>query len=165
MLEKSSNDPAAEVEASERAEGSSRRTFVRTGVSLVGALYASAVGYPIYRYVATPSQRAAALGSVTEVTLPGADELEAGSAMMFKFGYKPTMLIHHTDDTWVCFDAVCTHLGCTVRFEPEQQRIYCACHGGVYDMRTGSNVAGPPPKPLRTYTVEFGDGQVIVSRA
>ena len=56
------------------------------------------------------------------------------------------MLIHHEDGTWSAFSAVCTHLGCTVKYEPEQNRIYCECHGGTYDPYTGAAVAGPPPE-------------------
>lgn len=159
-----SSDSPELVQASEGESRPSRRTFVKAGVGLAGAFYTAAIGYPIYRYLATPAQRAAAMAAVTEVALPGGDELPAGSAMMFKFGFRPTMLIHHADDTWVCFDAVCTHLGCTVRFDVENGRIHCACHGGVYDMKTGANVAGPPPKPLRVYNVEVGDGEVVISR-
>ena len=51
------------------------------------------------------------------------------------------MLIHHQDGSWVALSAVCTHLGCTVQYEPQANRIHCACHGGVYDPRTGANVS------------------------
>lgn len=83
---------------------------------------------------------------------------------MFKFGTTPAMLIHHTDGSWVALGAVCTHLACTVSYEPEQSRIYCACHGGVYDPKTGQNVAGPPPKPLTRYSVEVQDGRIVVTK-
>ena len=89
----------------------------------------------------------------------------AGTALRFAFGTRPALLIHLDDDSFVCFDAVCTHLGCTVEFQPEQKRIHCACHGGTYDIATGKNVAGPPPKPLNKYQVEVADGQVVITRA
>lgn len=143
----------------------SRRAFVKVGLGCMGAVYAAAIGYPVYRYLATPALRAGAAAAVTEVVLDKADQLPAGTALMFKFGSRPAMLIHHEDGSWVAFSAKCTHLGCTVQFEPKQQRIFCACHNGVYDMKTGANVSGPPPKPLERYQVEVADGQVIVSRA
>jgi cytochrome b6-f complex iron-sulfur subunit len=83
---------------------------------------------------------------------------------MFKFGSSPAMLIHGADDSWVAFSAVCTHLGCTVQFEPQMNRIHCACHGGVYDTHTGKNVSGPPPKPLTAYKVNVGVDGIVVSR-
>jgi cytochrome b6-f complex iron-sulfur subunit len=84
---------------------------------------------------------------------------------MFKFGTSPAMLIHHTDGRWIALTAVCTHLGCTVQYEPGADRIHCACHGGVYDPYTGANVSGPPPKPLKLFKVAVNETGVEVSRA
>ncbi|MCC6695931.1 MAG: Rieske (2Fe-2S) protein [Candidatus Hydrogenedentes bacterium] len=99
------------------------------------------------------------------MSLPEHDMPPAGSALRFMFGSRPALLIHHADGTKVCFDAVCTHLGCTVEFQPSEARIHCACHGGTYDMKTGKNIAGPPPKPLAQYNVEIANGQINISRA
>jgi cytochrome b6-f complex iron-sulfur subunit len=84
---------------------------------------------------------------------------------MFKFGPAPAMLIHHQDGRWISMTAVCTHLGCTVQYEPQADRIHCACHGGVYNPYTGANVSGPPPKPLKLFKVAVNDTGVEVSRA
>ena len=152
-------------EASGESNGATRRAFVKTGLSIVSACYAGAIGYPIYRYLATPASRAAALGAIKEMSLPDHDMPPPGSALRFMFGSRPALLIHHTDGTKVCFDAVCTHLGCTVEFQPDEGRIHCACHGGNYDMVTGKNVSGPPPKPLTRFNVEIANGQINISRA
>jgi cytochrome b6-f complex iron-sulfur subunit len=103
--------------------------------------------------------------AVTEVTLKDAQKLPAGSVLMFKFGTAPAMLIHHEDGRWVSMTAVCTHLGCTVQYEPQADRVHCACHGGVYNPYTGANVSGPPPKPLKLFKVAVNDTGVEVSRA
>lgn len=144
--------------------GVSRQTFLRVAMGGVGAVYAAGVAYPLYRYVASPVEKAAKEAAVTEVMLKDAQKLAPGSALMFKFGSKPSMLIHHDDGTWTALTAVCTHLGCTVHYEEDKKRIHCACHGGVYDPKTGGNVSGPPPKPLRRYEVRVTDTAVIVSR-
>jgi len=143
--------------------GSRRGFLVAAGAA--GLCYVAALGYPVYRYLASPAEMAASAAAVTEVTLKDAQKLPAGSALMFKFGPSPAMLIHHTDNIWVALTAVCTHLGCTVQYEPDQNRIHCACHGGVYDPRTGANVSGPPPRPLKLFKVTVGVADVQVSRA
>jgi len=140
-----------------------RRAFVAAAAA-AGLCYAGAMGYPIYRYLASPAEMAANESAVVEVTLKGAQTLAPASALMFKFGSSPAMLIHGADDSWVAFSAVCTHLGCTVQFEPQMNRIHCACHGGVYDTHTGKNVSGPPPKPLTAYKVSVGVDGIVVSR-
>ena len=143
----------------------SRLNFIKVAVGGMCLAYAAAVGYPIYRYLNSPVQREAALSAVKDVTLAGADKLEKGAVLLFKFGPYPSMLIHHKDDSWVAFDAVCTHLGCTVQYHPEQDKIVCACHGGVYDSHTGANVSGPPPKPLTRFQIKVANGAVTVTRA
>ena len=144
--------------------GVSRQTFLRVALGGVGAVYAAGLAYPVYRYVASPVEKAAKESAVTEVTLKDAQKLAPGSALMFRFGSKPSLLIHHDDGTWTALTAVCTHLGCTVHYEEDKKRIHCACHGGVYDPKTGGNVSGPPPKPLKRYEVKVTDVAVIVSR-
>jgi cytochrome b6-f complex iron-sulfur subunit len=56
-------------------------------------------------------------------------------------------------------------LGCTAGYEAETKRIFCPCHAGVYDPKTGANIAGPPPKPLTKFNVAMKDGKVVVTRA
>jgi cytochrome b6-f complex iron-sulfur subunit len=146
-------------------EGVATRRGFLVAAGAAGLCYVAALGYPVYRYLASPAEMAAGAAAVTEVTLKDAQKLPAGSVLMFKFGPSPAMLIHHLNNTWVALTAVCTHLGCTVQYEPEANRIHCACHGGVYDPRTGANISGPPPRPLRLFKVAVGDAGVEVSRA
>ena len=142
-----------------------RRAFVAAGAGAAGLAYAAALGFPVYKYLAAPAEKAAAEAAVTEVALDGADKLPAGAALTFKFGGRPALLIHHADGAWTALSAVCTHLGCTVAYEADNKRIHCACHNGVYDPKTGANVSGPPPKPLPAFAVNVTDGKVVVSRA
>ncbi len=66
------------------------------------------------------------------------------------------------------FNAICTHTDCTVEFLPEKGVIFCACHGGTYDLN-GRNISGPPPRPLEEYNVTLrgetpGQEDIVVSR-
>jgi cytochrome b6-f complex iron-sulfur subunit len=147
----------------EAGEKNTRRAFL-AAAGAAGLAYTAALGYPIYRYLASPAEIAMNATAVTEVTLKDAHKLPVGSVLMFKFGTSPAMLIHHLDGRWVALTAVCTHLGCTVQYEPQTDRIHCACHGGVYDPYSGANVSGPPPKPLKLFKVAVNDTGVEVSR-
>jgi cytochrome b6-f complex iron-sulfur subunit len=147
----------------EPGESTTRRAFL-AAAGLAGLAYTAALAYPIYRYLASPEEMAMNATAVTEVTLKDAQKLPAGSVLMFKFGVSPALLIHHLDGRWISMTAVCTHLGCTVQYEPQADRIHCACHGGVYDPYTGANVSGPPPHPLKLFKVAVNDTGVEVSR-
>lgn len=71
----------------------------------------------------------------------------------------------------VAYSAICTHLGCTVRFseEPMEQaplpHIHCPCHGAMFDPQRGCAVlGGPAPRPLPQLPVRLNDkGEVIVA--
>lgn len=57
---------------------------------------------------------------------------------------------------------VCTHQQCTVAYQPEHYRFFCACHYNKFT-RKGEHIGhirGTPP--LHAYAVEVVDGQVVV---
>jgi cytochrome b6-f complex iron-sulfur subunit len=141
-----------------------RQTFIRVAAGAVGLCYAAAMGYPVYRYLESPIEKEQEAKPVNEVSPPDAKKLPEGSALIFKFGSRPAILIHHKDGSWVALSAVCKHLGCTVQYEADKDRIFCACHGGVYNAYTGANVSGPPPSPLDRFGVKVTENSVIVTR-
>ena len=60
---------------------------------------------------------------------------------------------------------VCTHLGCIVIWQENEQKFKCPCHGsGFY--RDGVNFEGPAPRPLERYAIRIADdGQLEVDRS
>lgn len=146
-------------------EDVSRRTFIKAIALCVAGCYATAIGYPVYRYLTSPAEQAAMMGDVKEVFLKEANKIPVGSILMFLFGHRPGILIHHKDGTWNAFDAVCAHLGCTVGYLPDRDVIHCNCHGGEYDSRTGKNISGPPPHPLAKYVAKIQEDGISISRA
>lgn len=62
----------------------------------------------------------------------------------------PAVVVHLSGTSFVAYDAVCTHAGCTVEYDPQYKLLVCPCHGGAYDPAHGAQVvAGPPPTPLQ----------------
>jgi Rieske Fe-S protein len=61
----------------------------------------------------------------------------------------------------VVLSATCTHLGCTVQWEPGKNEFRCPCHGGRYSA-DGAVLAGPPPRPLERLNAQVRDGNVVV---
>jgi cytochrome b6-f complex iron-sulfur subunit len=151
--------------ADDGGEALTRLGFMRVALGGAALFYGAALGYPVYRYLASPVEKAAQESAVSQVTLKAAKKLPAGSALMFKFGTKPSLLIHHADGSWSALSAICTHLGCTVQYQDAEKRIFCACHGGIYDPKSGANTSGPPPKGLERYEVKFAADDATVSRA
>jgi len=82
---------------------------------------------------------------------------------VFKFGRKPALLVRRPDGNFVAYLAECTHLDCTVQYRSEKEDIWCACHNGVYDLN-GTNVSGPPPRPLDALEVHTQGDDVYVTQ-
>jgi cytochrome b6-f complex iron-sulfur subunit len=145
------SNPSSKAPVNE--DSMNRQTFLRVAAGGVGLCYAVALGYPVYRYLSSPIEKASALAVVTELTLQDAAKLRPGTALMFRFGPRPSMLIHHADGAWTALEAV-----------PGKDRIFCACHGGTYDSHTGANIAGPPPKPLKALVATINGNDVVITR-
>ena len=58
--------------------------------------------------------------------------------------------------------AKCTHLGCTPRWLPVEEKFKCPCHGSGF-RRSGINFEGPAPRPLERFRIALAeDGQLLV---
>ncbi len=62
---------------------------------------------------------------------------------------EPTIVVNQNGEIRA-FSAVCTHLGCLVKWLPNKNEFLGPCHGGRFDAN-GVNIAGPPPSPLTKY--------------
>jgi len=135
----------------------SRRVFLNGLLGGGLAAFAATFIGPFVRYVFPPYKEP------DEVKLPAADYagLPPDEAKTFAWGNKPGLIKRAADGTLVAFVAVCTHLDCNVTWRPGERKFYCACHQGWYD-ENGTNIAGPPPSPLRRLALtQEGDALVV----
>jgi len=138
-----------------------RRAFVRT--LLGGGFLASLLSffYPVARYLLPPPTSES---SSDEVVAGQVGELKNNTGKIFRFGSKPGLLIRGTDGSYHALSATCTHLDCTVQYRGDLQRVWCACHNGMYDLN-GRNISGPPPRPLQKYEVHVRGDEIVVTRS
>ena len=74
---------------------------------------------------------------------------------------RTVFLVRTGDAEVIALDSTCTHLGCRVSWDAENQELKCPCHGGVYDT-LGQVKAGPPPTPLLRLETRVEGTQVQV---
>ncbi len=145
------------------------RTLQASVVATLGALF-----YPVVRFLLP---RQATTSGAQEVVAPyRVNELrpdaEGRWPSPFDFGGKPCLVIRTPTGEIKAFNAVCTHVDCTVEYRDDKGDIFCNCHNGVYDLN-GTNISGPPPRPLEVYKVTLrstpgkppGQEEIIVSRS
>lgn len=121
------------------------------GTSLAGL--GGSILYPVFRFMSPPDIPEAATAEV-EAGFTNDPELLDKGFKIVRFGAEPVILIRVGEAEFRAFSATCTHLDCIVEFQKEEQRLWCNCHNGEYSL-AGTNVSGPPPRPLRAYAVNL----------
>ena len=91
-------------------------------------------------------------------------DLAPGKSKLIMYGRIPALLIRTPEpqSELKIFVAICTHFSCTVGYQEDQNRIYCACHEGYYDL-DGQVISGPPPEPLRPFYYKLDQGRLIIA--
>ena len=71
------------------------------------------------------------------------------------------ILFRSSENKVYALSRICTHEGCSVDFDMNQNRLICPCHGANYEASDGSVISGPTTKSLAKIKVEI-QGQDIV---
>jgi len=147
-----------------------RRRFLARIITTIHAAIATSLGVVLGGTVLSPlfgKQEDNWLPAGTLSNLPEHDPLPVTLRVAREDGYnqiiarKNIFLVRTGDSGVMAIDSTCTHLGCGVRWDADEQLIKCPCHGGVYD-RVGTVKSGPPPAPLARLTTKVEGDQILV---
>jgi Rieske Fe-S protein len=132
-----------------------RREFARFLVAGAGVMAAGNVGIAAWtqlRRVNTGEPR----------RIIALDEVAVGDTYLFRYPAEadPAILVRLADRDVVAFSQKCTHLGCVVYYQADEDRWHCPCHEGNFEVRTGAVISGPPPRPLGRIDVEIRDDAI-----
>jgi len=90
------------------------------------------------------------------------DAIEVGSVVT---NVEQRVYVIRLAEGFRALSAVCTHLGCITRYQPDRNIIACPCHGSQFTL-AGEVVAGPAPRPLRWLQMSLSEkGELIVDTA
>lgn len=93
------------------------------------------------------------------------EQLPVGEAMLFTYPgeHDKCLLLRPEQDFIVAFSQACTHLSCAVVPDLARGVLHCPCHEGYFDLRTGRNIAGPPPRPLPQIELEIAQDVIYAT--
>lgn len=93
------------------------------------------------------------------------DSVPVGGSLVFDYPaeHDSCVLVRLSNDEFVAFSQKCTHLSCAVIPRPDQGVFHCPCHEGIFDLRTGRALAGPPPRPLPRILLEVRGGEIYAT--
>ena len=136
-----------------------RRSFLNycLGVSMV--TFGGFSAYTFVKYLFPPG----ALGNEPggeAVRIPLA-ELPVGDAKIFRFKGVPSIVVRVSEKSVRALSAVCTHLGCIVKWDGAKEALLCPCHAAIFDVN-GNVVSGPAPRPLPSYPTKIAQDEVII---
>ena len=95
-----------------------------------------------------PAKALAAVADLSKVPTETVDPATGEPAFLVKDTGRVAML-----------SAICTHMGCTVAWDPGTDQFACPCHGAVYDS-SGDVVSGPAPQRLARLKIRVRQGEV-----
>jgi cytochrome b6-f complex iron-sulfur subunit len=71
------------------------------------------------------------------------------------------IIIRSGENAYLAFSKICTHQGCTVTYNADDNQLPCPCHGSVFST-SGTVLEGPASSNLKQYSVtKSGDNLTI----
>ena len=150
-----------------------RRSFLQIASAFIGGLIGLAAGIPLIGFAISPAWKKEEsqwvdLGLVDR--LKNSRFKKVNYTFTAKDGWvkatkkRSVYVTDVGDGNWDVFSRTCSHLGCLVRWNEDQESFLCPCHGAVFD-KNGAVVAGPPPEPLQKLEVKVEAGVLYVKEA
>jgi nitrite reductase/ring-hydroxylating ferredoxin subunit len=90
-------------------------------------------------------------------------DVPVGTSIVFSYPteHQRCLLIRPEEGVLVAYSQSCTHLACAVVPRIEEGVLHCPCHEGFFDLRSGRNIAGPPPRPLPRIVLDLDGDEVF----
>jgi cytochrome b6-f complex iron-sulfur subunit len=141
-----------------KKEKITRRRFLDIAITFFISVGALGTIYPVLRFLFPPKE--SSVGREEKTLVAETSELPEGKAKFFRFRNKPSIVIN-TKAGITAVSAVCTHLGCIVKWDETTHLLKCPCHEGNFDP-SGKVLSGPPPKPLAPLQVQVVEDKIYV---
>lgn len=148
-----------------------RRRFFAWVTKIAMGMIGVGLAVPLIGYVVSPAmkRRESSWNEIGPVdTLPSGEPEELEFVNTIKDGWRTASVkkvvwaIKQPAGHVVVFSSICPHLGCGYRWDADDKKFKCPCHGSVYDV-TGKVLAGPAPRPLDVLPSKVEQGRLWVT--
>lgn len=160
---------SSEAGRGEENDSVTRRKFFKVVIGAAAFLNGLILGLPYLRALINPAplQKPSYVEVGDIGSLPMGQPKDMNFPMRSSEAYLHEEVIHsvwvvkHSLTEVTVFSPICTHLGCHYRWNPEDGRFECPCHGSVFTI-TGKVVGGPAPRSLDTLPYKIEKGKLFV---
>lgn len=87
--------------------------------------------------------------------------LEVGGARVIDTTAGRLVVVRTTATEVAALSAICTHTGCTVRYDPTNTRLTCPCHGSRFAL-TGEVLRSPATRPLAVFVATLDAARTVI---
>jgi len=148
-----------------------RRTFFKWAAAFGAFFSALLAGVPAARAFLSPAFRKKPEDEW--VRLGEVDALDVGVPVKIDFvstakdAWVETRVLRNVwaytadGEHFTVYSGRCTHLGCSYGYDPKEKTFRCPCHNGVFDVKSGAVLGGPPPRPLDTLETKVENGTLL----
>ena len=133
-----------------------RRSFLRRIAVLLGAVVSFVFLVPVMKFLAPQKLEAQA----EKITI-NKSEIPYGEAMEVAFNGTPLIVINRKGKGFIALSRVCTHLGCLVGYNRDDEELVCPCHAANFSLE-GSVISGPAPSPLESFPLKVEADHIII---
>jgi cytochrome b6-f complex iron-sulfur subunit len=149
--------PESDSDDSRPSGGVDRRRLLQLLLSGSTVAVGGLIGVPVASYL-RPLEEAegAAVAAFPD------DELGLWEAKQLIVSGRPVLVVN-TGEGYKALSAVCTHLGCVVKWKKGRREFFCPCHGARFDV-DGRVMGGPAPRPLPALEVAEIPGTIVVRK-
>lgn len=148
----------------------SRRTFFQWMIGAASGLIGIGLAIPLVGFVISPALKRRAqswvdVGRVADLPVGEPKALDHVTTIrdgwMETKSHKAVWAVKQADGAVVVYSPICTHLGCGYRWEGEEKKFKCPCHGSMYDI-AGRVLGGPAPRSLDVLPSKVENGRLLV---
>jgi len=148
----------------------SRRTFLGMIFWVCNGIIGLILGIPLIGYILSPAIRKhtkewisiAKIDRIPNDKPQGVEysTVEVDGWMKNRVN-KIAWIIKESNDSVTVYSPKCTHLGCSVAWNQDENIFKCPCHGGIYDNK-GNVIGGPPPRSLFRLDHKLVNGKLLI---
>ena len=168
----SERSAAADPNTEDTAKLAGRRTFLGWLLGIGTVTVGGFLSVPLVRFALHPLTDTTTetgwsdLGSVEElsaITAPKKMVITVNQVDGWRkvVQEKSIYVVKEADGKLKVLTSICSHLGCSVRYNDTDQKFACPCHKGVFEA-SGKLISGPPPRSLDELDSRIADGKLQV---
>jgi menaquinol-cytochrome c reductase iron-sulfur subunit len=142
---------------------STRRQFLTRGTGLLMGLITLMLSIPAIGFLLSPlftgtRESWVKVGPVDDIPVDTPTAMEVSVPLGEGFPVpdvrRIVYVVRRKDGTVLALSNICSHMQCDVHWDKRLSQFLCPCHGGLYDIK-GTNIGGPPPRPLPQWVHRF----------